>query len=106
MKHRRPKNAGPRPVTVRYYRDGKELPDFYDSQGHCKTEKGVMRGAFVRIFMREFDVARVYRDGLCTLTIKRDAHGMPRSYFGRNVLGHVMPDGSISYTHTQENDHD
>lgn len=100
------KNAGKRPVRVRYYIDAKAMPDFWDAAGACKTEKGVVRGAFVRLFMGEFEKARVYREGICVLTITRQKNGMPIASFGRHTLGTVSKDGSIRYHNVKESDHD
>lgn len=82
-----PRKAKPiRPVHVRYYFDPKAMPDHHVAMGHCKTEGGVIRGAMYHIYNKTYEMARVYVDGICVMTIKLDEHGMPAAYFGRNRI--------------------
>jgi hypothetical protein len=88
-----------RRLQVRYYKQADTPVDYPDAYGAPKTEKGVIKGAFVRIFMREYELVRVFdmKLGYCTLTIDRGPDGLPRLRFGKHVLGTVNRDGTIKY---------
>lgn len=95
---RKTSNAGTRPVHVKYYLSAKESPDNWHVQGHCKREEGVLRNAFVRVAFGQYQMARVYRDGINVFTIRRGDDGFPRASFGPHQLGQLRPDGTIKYT--------
>jgi hypothetical protein len=71
-----------RPVQVRYYASESDMPDNFCAWGGCGTRRGVVRGAMAHILDGYYVMARVYEDGICTMTIKLDDHGMPAAYFG------------------------
>lgn len=98
LKRKAPKRRV-RPLQVRYYRLPDTMPDFPDAYGHCRKEVGVIRGAMVRLFLGEYALARVYdmRTGLCTMTLRRRADGLPVVTFGKHVLGVAQADGTIKY---------
>lgn len=86
-----------RPITVKYYTSPHDMPDHWTAQGHCKSEVGVLRGAMVRLFLREYVVARVYKEGICIMTLRLRKDGLPEAKFGPHILGTVQTDGTIRY---------
>ena len=65
-----------RPFRTEYLR-GSGDPVSY---GHSASEKGSVRGAVVRIFMKQYDVARVLYDGVLLFTIRRTRAGVQVRY--------------------------
>ena len=51
-----------------------------DSLGHSCSEKGSVRGAVVRIFMRQYAMARVFHEGAAVFTIRRGRSGIQVRY--------------------------
>ena len=50
------------------------------SQGHSKTEKGAVRGATVKIFMRDHMMARIFFQGVCVYAVRADKAGIRINY--------------------------
>lgn len=66
-----------RPYRTEYYLNDDEVPT---SLGHSASEKGAIRGAVVRIFMKQYDNARVSRDGVLLFNIRTGATGIQVRY--------------------------
>lgn len=66
-----------RPYRTEYYLSDDEVPT---SLGHSASEKGAIRGAVVRIFMKQYDNARVSCDGVLIFNIRTSATGIQVRY--------------------------
>lgn len=64
-----------RPFRTEYY-----LGKIPASCGHSASEKGAIRGAVVRIFMKQYDNARVLYDGVVLFNIRTGATGIQVRY--------------------------
>ena len=51
----------------------------------------------VRLFLRQYDIARVYKDGINIMTVTMKPDGLPQVRFGPHILGEVLLNGTIKY---------
>ncbi len=70
-----------RPYRTEYFTD--QAAKTPVSLGHSCSEQGSVRGAVVRIFVHQYDAARVYHEGVPLFTIRRTRSGV-RVGYGRS----------------------
>jgi hypothetical protein len=67
-----------RPYRTEYFLNADApLPASY---GHSCSEQGSVRGAVVRVFVHQYNHARIVKDGVPLFTIRRSATGIQVRY--------------------------
>lgn len=71
-----------RPYQVLYYEG-----NFQASQGHAGTEHGAIRASVVRVFLKQYDMARIFEAGVLIYTVHKRGRELLVSY-GDAILNH------------------
>jgi hypothetical protein len=66
-----------RPFRTEYFTDANHSSC---SSGHSCSEQGAVRGAVVRVFMRQYSLARVFHEGIPLFSIRRSRSGVQVRY--------------------------
>lgn len=83
-----PKSTGPlkRPWHTLYFTSADEAEDQAVAHGHAASEVGAIRASVVRVFVNQYNEARVYHDGVLAYTVRHNVPGL-QVYYGRAPKG-------------------